>query len=252
MNTKYLAMLRCHAAVLLFTGLTLLSGCATTTDVNINSIVDPSLLNTGKRYVLTNGNNLKDRNDLFFREFSRYFDAVLQQDGYEKVSRLEDADLDIFFKYGLSDGRTGVYSYSSPIYDYVGGESITITENTAGTGGQKVTTIQIPARLERVGSDVQTRSYTLYNRYASLEARTVAKDKGEQSLEQRQKNPLVWSIYIYSVGESNDLRKVMPYLAAAAAPYIGLNTGQQITVPLKNDNPEVLKLKALTTNGNTK
>jgi len=248
MTTNHFVFLLHRVALLLFTVLLLLSGCATTTEVNVNSIVDPALVQTGKRYLLTNGNNEKAQDDLFFREFSRYFNAVLQQQGYEKVNNLADADMEIFFKYGISDGRTGVYSYASPIYDFVGGESITITENAGGTG-QKVTTIHIPARLQRVGTDVETRSYTLYNRTASLEARTVTKvEEGET---QRQKNPLVWSIYIYSVGESNDLRRVMPYLAAAAAPYIGLNTGQQITLKLKNDNPEVQKLKALTTNGNT-
>jgi hypothetical protein len=238
-----------HVAFLLFTVFLLLSGCATTVDVNVNSIVDPTLAHTGKRYVLTSANNKKAQNDLFFREFSRYFDAVLQQKGYEKAASLENADLEIFFKYGISDGRTGIYSYPSPIYDFVGGEFITITENAGGTTGQKVTTIHIPARLQQVGTDVQTRSYTLYNRTVSLEARTVT--KSAESSAQRQKNPLVWNTYIYSVGESNDLRKVMPYLAAAAAPYIGLNTGQQITVDLKHDNPEVLKLKALTTRGKT-
>lgn len=250
MIAKLIVISQHSVVLLLFTVLLLLSGCATTVDVNVNSIVDPALSHAGKHYVLTNANNQKAHDDLFFREFSRYFEAVLQKQGYEKVNSLADADLEIFFKYGISDGRTGVYSYASPIYDYVGGDSITITENTGGTTAQKVTTIHIPARMERVGTDVQTRSYTLYNRTASLEARTIA--KGEQSPEERQKNPMIWSIYIYSVGESNDLRQVMPYLAAAAAPYIGVNTGQQITVQLKHDNPEVLRLKALTTNGNNR
>jgi hypothetical protein len=249
MNTIQRLILHRHVAFLLITVLLLMSGCATTVDVNVNSIVDPSMAHMGKRYVLINGNNEKAQDDLFFREFSRYFDAALKQAGYEKVSNRDDADLDIYFKYGISDGRTGVYSYASPIYDFVGGESITITENTGGTTGQKVTTIHIPSRLERVGTDVQTRNYVLYNRTASLEARAVSKE--EESAAQKKKNPLVWSVYVYSVGESNDLRQIMPYLAAAAEPYIGLNTGQQINVALKHDSPEVLKLKALTTNGNT-
>lgn len=216
-----------------------LSGCANTQSVNVNSIVDPELTPPGKRYMLSSGSEGQNQDDLFFREFSRYFDTILQDAGYTKVSNRDEADLDIVFKYGISDGRTGVYSYTSPIYDFVGGESITITEKSSETAGQKVTTIRIPSRLERIGTSIETRSYTLYNRTAALEARMVNGAKGDKS-------PILWSIYIYSVGESNDLRKIMPYLAAAAAPYVGKNSGQQITVELKPDNPEVMRLKNLT------
>ena len=220
--------------------LMVVSGCASTVDVNVNSIVDPQLTPPGKRYVLSSETK---EDDLFFREFSRYFDTVLQDAGYTKVSDRNEADLDIQFKFGISDGRTGVYTFTSPIYDFIGGETITITESTPDGSGQKVTTIRIPPRFERIGTSLETRNYTLYNRMASLQARALSETKSTAEVDS---NPLVWSLYIYSVGESNDLRRIMPYLAAAAAPYIGKNSGQLVTVGLKADNPEVVRLQQLT------
>ena len=231
-----------HSVLLaLTTALLFVYGCASTVNININSIVDPALTPPGKRYVFNSGD--KNQDDLYFREFSRYFDTVLQDAGYIKVNTQQEADLDILFTFGISDGRSGVHSYASPIYDYVGGETITITEKTSGPNGQKVTTITIPSRLERVGTSIESRSYTLFNRTVSLEARLID-EQDEETPEQAA--PLVWSIYVYSVGESNDLRLVMPYLAAAAAPYIGKNTGQLIAIKLKADDASVQRLKGLT------
>ncbi|WP_455210230.1 hypothetical protein [Kaarinaea lacus] len=228
---------------IVFVALLFAYGCASTVKVNVNSIVDPEAAPAGKRYILSSN---KTQDDLFFREFSRYFDTVLQDAGYIKTGNREQADLDILLTFGISDGRTGVFSYASPIYDYVGGETITITEKTSDPSGQKVTTIKIPARLERVGTSIETRSYTLFNRTATLEARTIDKIVKDQPEDKpRQAPPLVWSIYIYSIGESNDLRLVMPYLAAAAAPYIGKNTGQLVEVKLKPDDIAVVRLKGL-------
>lgn len=236
---------RINTFCVFFTAMVFIAGCASTVGVNVNSIVDTQLTPTGKRYVLSSD---KSEDDLFFREFSRYFDTVLQEAGYIKTTDREEADLDILFKFGISDGRTGMYTYASPIYDFVGGETITITEKTSDPNGQKVTTIRIPARLERVGSSIETRSYTVFNRTASLQARAINKESADKSSAEENESTehLVWSIYVYSVGESNDLRRIMPYLAAAAAPYVGKNTGQLITVDLKPDDPAVLRLKQMT------
>lgn len=212
-------------------------GCASTVTVTLNSIADPGLAGQGKYYVITSGIDETGEEDLFFREFSRYFEVALNDAGYIKIDDIDKADMQIAFKYGISDGQTGVYSFTSPLYDFVGGETITITEKTSDPNGQKVTTINIPARFQRVGTSVETRGYTLYNRTASLEARTINKQSKDE------KGAVIWSMYIYSVGESNDLRLIMPFMAAAAAPYLGKNSGQQLSRDLKHDDPAVARIK---------
>lgn len=223
-----------------FAGILLMSGCASNVTVNVNAITNNAIKSAGNHYVLTNASGETDVKDLYFQEFSRYFQAVLKQQGYSRVSDKKDADFEIRFKYGLSDGRTGISTYSWPLYDTVGGETITITERTTDSSGNPTTTtrtIRLPARVERVGSSIETRSYTLFNRTASLEARLLNKDGSA--------GEVIWMVMISSVGESDDMRAIMPYLAVAASDFIGKNTGQQREIVLDKKDPRVQELKRL-------
>ena len=221
-------------------GLLLMSGCASRITVNVNAITNEAIKSAGNHYILTNAAGEVDEKDLYFQEFSRYFQSALKQQGYTRVSNKKDADFEIRFKYGLSDGRTGISTYSWPIYDTVGGDTITITEKTTDSSGNPTTTtrtIRVPARVERVGTSIESRSYTLFNRTASLQARLLNKDgkPGE----------VLWMVSISSVGDSNDLRAIMPYLVVASEDFIGKNTGQQREVVLNHDDPRVQALRKL-------
>lgn len=216
------------------------SGCAHNITISVNSIVDKTLSSDKKLYFLTSGLDDTTGDDLYFQEYRRYFDHILTKKGYIKTNILTEADILIIFKYGLSDGRSGYYTYSTPVYDYIGGETITITEPpTSGSSKAKVTTIHIPARYERIGTSLQSRSYTHYNRTASLKALLINK-------KDRDSDPRVlWQTHIYSVGESGDLRSIMPYLAAAAEPYVGENSGEQQSITLHNESPNVIEFRNL-------
>ena len=87
----------------------------------------------------------------------------------------------------------------------------------------------------QVGSAHEAYSYTVFNRYLNLAAFPVRGERSAQS-------PL-WNLNIYSVGESNDLRAIMPYLAAAGGPFLGKNSGQQQSVSIGEDNPLLLELR---------
>ena len=218
--------------------LVLLAGCATTVPVNVSAIAKSSLMTDGKQYVFTSAMTDVDDKDLFFQEFSRYFEHILKKQGYTRVSDSNAADLVIRFGFGISDGTTGISTFSVPVYDTIGGETITITENTTDSSGSPTTitrTIYIPPRLRRVGTEIEARSYTIFNRTATLEAREIKAD-------QSQGDP-VWMLMISSVGESDDLRGLMPYMAAAAAGFIGKNTGKQQEINLDPADPLVRELK---------
>ena len=173
---------------------------------------------------------------MYFKEFSAYFDRILQEKGYQKIADLQQADIEIRFKYGISQGATSINTFSTPIYEYIGGETYTITETSTDSTGNITTrkhSIRIPTTYQQTGTAIETSSYTVYNRTASLEARIVNKENA--GLEGK----VIWNTTIYSVGEISDLRQIMPYLAAAAAPYIGKNSSQQQTVILKRDDPKI-------------
>ncbi|NOZ52539.1 MAG: hypothetical protein GXP08_05260 [Gammaproteobacteria bacterium] len=223
--------------------LTMLTGCAHKVVVSVNAITDTAASVSGKRYYLTNMLESTQSSDLYFKEFRRYFDHILKKQGYEKSNNLANADLEILFSYGVSDGRTGIYTYSWPIYETFGGETVTITEKTTNTSGATTTTrrtVRIPAYTRQVGNSYETRSYTLYNRYANLAAFPL--NDGTSA-----KSP-IWTVEIQSVGNSNDLRATMPYLAAASNAYIAKNSGRQQSITLSKDNALLLELKQLLPN----
>ncbi|KPJ93678.1 MAG: hypothetical protein AMJ55_07585 [Gammaproteobacteria bacterium SG8_15] len=221
-----------------------LSACVSHVVVDVNAISDPQVTDYGKRYYLTNVNDGAAANDLYFQEFRRYFDYILQKQGFIVSESRDEADIEIQFHYGISDGTTGVQTYSWPIYETFGGHTITVTENITDASGNTRSvqrTMYVPAYVQRVGSTYETRSYTIYNRYVNLAALPITKVTGQPVTP-------VWSANIQSIGESNDLRAIMPYLAAASMPFLGRNSGRQQTIKLRHDDPLIVELRGLVVN----
>ena len=218
----------------------LLAGCAGYVTVNVSAISSNTVDSFGTRYLFASAMRDVDTKDLYFREYSQYFETILQKKGYIKVTHSLNADLEISFAYAISDGTTGISVFSWPIYETFGGETITITEQTRGPSGKLTTTtrqVHVPVRVQRIGTEVETRSYTLFNRTATLEARVINKDGSI--------GDIVWMVLISSIGNSGDLRGTMPYLAAASAEFIGINTGEQRKVVVNRKDPFVLELKSI-------
>jgi hypothetical protein len=53
----------------------------------------------------------------------------------------------------------------------------------------------------------------------------------------------LWKTTITSTGLSDDLRRVLPYMVAAAAPYMATDTGRQVSVELWENDPAALVIK---------
>ncbi len=228
--------------IIMATMLIAVIGCSSKVTVKVDSIIDKTVSSTGKHYVLTNGMNSAETNHLYFREFSQYFDYVLQKNGFTKVENRDQAELEIQFKYAISDGKMGMYSYSIPIYEHIGGETITITETSKGGSGETIVTkrtIRVPIRYRQTGTSVNTGSYTLYKSMVTLEAKTNSPPAN------RAKQTVLWQIHMSSVSESDDIRAIMPYLAAASDGFFGQNTGKQVKRVISEQDPFVIELKKL-------
>lgn len=221
--------------ILFILAMVFLSGCATHYVVQVSAIADTKLDPATSRYVLLNGNVKDGENDLFFREFSAYFIPILAQKGYQRVEDRKDADMEIFLRYAVSEGRTGISTFSHPVYETIGGNTINIIETKTDESGTTTTTrstVHIPVQTLYVGTSVESRSYTLYTSSAALEAYTI-KPAGQ----------ILWKTLMSSTSESNDLRTLMPVMAAAAAPYLAGNSGAAKTIQLKHDDPKISAIK---------
>ncbi len=232
--------MRIHAniltALLLAAGLT---ACGTqTVKVSIDSTVGEQQV-PGKRYVWLSGMAETSPADLHFREFSRYFQTILQQHGYRK-STDGKAPIAIYFSYGVSPGRTTQYTTTTPIYDWVGGDTIVYTETSKDEKGETTSTtrtITTPIRQRLIGMSVGTGQYTVFTRFVTLTAKRYRRGKKPGEM------PTLWQTRITSTGPSSDLRALMPVMAAAAAPYIAADTGEVRVVKIKRDDPRVKAFK---------
>lgn len=221
----------------------LFSACSNQPIVKVSSITNSNQVLSGKNYVLLSDMSETSENDLYFQEFSRYFHYILTNNGFKKVDEPSQADFRIMLSYGVSDGRTGIYSHSWPIYETIGGYSYTITETSTDANGKQVTIkkkIHVPAQTYRVGTELETRSYTVYSHAAKL----IAYNASETTETTSQSIP-IWSISLQNINESNDLRTTIPYLAAAASDYIGKNSGRQLSLKIDMDSSIVKELKNL-------
>lgn len=224
-------------ALLLAAGL---SACATQSlDITVDGISSQAAP-PNKHYLWRSGMPDVSANDLYFREFSRYFQTLLADRGYELQSG-DEAPVVIYFHYGVSPGRTTQYTTSMPIYDIVGGDTIVVTETQTDASG-KVTgkttrAISTPLRTRVVGVSMDTQHYTEYTSFAILEAKRY--EPGRKPAEMQ----TLWRTTINTTGPSNDLRALMPVMAATAAPYLGVNTGAAKRIEVKPDDPAATALK---------
>jgi len=220
--------------VTLLFGALLLSGCATTYVVKVDSIAVSSTPVAGIKYVLESGmSDVKD-NDLYFREFAAQFRRILNAKGYVEAATHADAAIGIKLSYGTSNGHNEFYSYLRPLYHVSGGENIIYKEIKTDSSGQKTestSTVYMPLRTQMIGYTNEMSSQTLFTHFAMLEADALA--AGETSGKQ------LWKTTIRLVDPSNDLRYLLPYMAAGAAPYIAGNTGAMQSVELKPNDPRV-------------
>jgi hypothetical protein len=214
------------------------AGCARIL-VSVNSFTGQKGI-TSRRYVLKPGMEGISDTDLQFQEFCKYIDTVLSEKGYTKSDNPESADMAILVQYGIGDRETLPYTYSSPIYGKTGGGTSNINASTRDAFGNYTYTTGTVSRPEQygvVGSELNTKYATTYLRYLKLDAVDYREYKATQKI------VFAWQTEIKSRGNYDDLRTVFPYLIVAAAPYLGEDTGKQISIKLKKTDDRVQKLK---------
>ncbi|MFV9646033.1 MAG: hypothetical protein ACNYWU_09440 [Desulfobacterales bacterium] len=229
-----------HRITMIFIAV-LLVGCSPKISVRIDSIVDQVEPIREKRYVLYSAVKGISVDDLYFREHSGYFRKILKQQGYRDVQDRENADVAIYFDYGISDGKVLHYTYTRPVYATVGSESIDVTERHTDASGETTSkttkSVFIPSRTYVAGMTTETESYTVYTAHAVLEAKEI--QQGDKTKNGR----TLWKTVITTTSKLDDLRRLMPMLAAASAPYLGTNTSGVKTVELGDNDPRVLGMK---------
>ncbi len=207
-----------------------MTSCSNPIRLQLDAINSPDYQMQGEHYLLLSGDPNVQTNDLYFQEFSRFAHHALKKLGAIPTESEETATLKVFFSYGSNNGISERYTYSTPIYDYVGGDTYTIRETD--TQNQTSTTeVYVPYQRRIVGREYHTQTITRYQSYMRIEGRK----NDEQSTQQ-------WMVTVEAVSDINDLRQLLPIMMSRAMPYIASNSEQVLNISVKYDDAAAQQL----------
>jgi hypothetical protein len=217
-----------------------LSACAVPPryQMSINTLIDPTSP-SGHSFVVLPGGVGADTNDLQFLEVRGYMNRALRSRGFTPAASGQTPDLAVFVAYGIGDPVNQSYSYSMPAWGQIPGSTTSITATSTGASGQSTTTATATTapRYGVVGSRQGTYSYTTFTRYLVVRAVDVARYRESGVVRE------AWHTAVVSTGSSGDLRAVLPILIAGSSRYLGSNTGQAVSIALRENDELVQSIR---------
>jgi len=193
------------------------TGCSITPkyQVSIDAITAQNISIAPSSYTIKALDEKKDTQGLIFQKHSQKLAQVLKQKGYIQTTEGQVAKQIIYFDYGLEKVNEETETYTEPDisfhmgwgYPYGGYYSPFFNPYYGGGFGG--------------GYSTYRKTHVYYNRYVIL----LAKDQFNKEL---------WRVDVSSVGESKNLKKIIPILIEAAEPYIGTSTVEPIQLVIKD------------------
>lgn len=207
---------------------------------NINSYVNSyasSPVPAGTTYVLYPAAEGVSPDDLEFLEYASHIEKALSAKGWRRISPHQQADLAVLVSYGIGDPQQHTTTSALPIFGQTGVQSAythgSVNLPTYGnTATYSQTTTYTPSYGITGYVPVQN-TYTTYQRWLNV----AAFDFGVYLREGKEAQ--VWRVSVTSSGSTGDLRQIIPYMAASAAPHFGSSTGKAVPVSLKMDGKEI-------------
>lgn len=211
-----------------------ITGCSSTYSFKVDAInnSDPNVKEL-KSYKIVSSNVQINEEDLEFQEVSQYIKTALSGRGYYEAPAIDNADMVIDVSYGVSEPQTDFKTKTSPIYGRSSGGFKTISTPVIDRNGNVRyvnNTVFTPSRVEVIGVQEQIIPIITYEKYLRMTSRDNRDIVNKESPTQ------VWSIYVKNKDESEDLRKYVPLMAAAAIPYVGENTENQQEIRIKEED----------------
>lgn len=223
------------AAVLLFTG-----GCANSYQVKVDSLAKPKA-EESISYKIINKNPAVRDDSLRYKEAAGYVRTALSGKGLYEAPDADKADLVVALDYGVGPPQSKMETVSEPIYLTMPGQVRTERVQTGtdrnGNPIYQTVTVQDPPRTEFAGYREYLVTVTTYEKYLRLNA-----TENKPAAEGRPPSE-IWTVDITSEGESRDLRKALPILAAASIEYVGRDSKGQKMIRIKDTDKDVAFIK---------
>jgi hypothetical protein len=191
--------------------------------VDINAYGNKENLTDKKVALLTCNDERISKSDLKHLEIEGYLKKALRQKGYTFTSDNNEANIVIFYEYGISDPKEYTYQRIVPVWGQTGIAYSETTQRKDVFGRPVYSTTNTPS-YGQVGGTAITKTTTKYMKWANISAYDA--DFYRQTGEDK----MLWLTEINSEGPSDDLRTVFPYMMAAAKEYMEQSSGQKISV----------------------
>jgi len=196
----------------------LTGGCASTYTFKVDAINNPEVEGLYS-YKIVSTNPEASEEDLEFKEAAEYIKTTLSAKGMYEAPDVEHADMIIDLSYGVGEPQVEFKTYYQP----VNGGWI--------HRGKRY-------RVELVGMEERVVPITVYEKHIRLTSLdNTQSDESEGPVQ-------AWSIYVKNKDQSDDLRKYLPLMAAAAIKYVGENTETQQEIKVRENDDEVSFVKA--------
>jgi len=193
-------------------------GCTTIINkyrVTVDAITNSDKIIQPTTYIIKPLGEDTDIDDLKFQRQSRRLAKILNKKGYREVNSKDLALQIIYFDYGIEKTKEETQIYTEPDISF------------GFSWGYPYRYPYYSPFWSDIGySSYRTyrKTYKLFNRYIVI----ISKDQSGKEL---------WRVDVSSIGESNNLEKIVPILIRASEPYIGKNIDKPINVVLE-ENPK--------------
>ena len=167
--------------------------------------------------------------NLEFQEYAHTLEKAISPRGYYRIpgDQILSARISITLSYSSSDPIRTRNISTSPVYGQVGYKSITHEGNT----------LKLDPAYGVVGTRTNVETEISYHHTLTLEAQELyfnSQGKVDPTLTKQ-----VWKTDIGCTSDTANIRELIPAMLAAAAPYVGTNSRQEITRNISSDDPLV-------------
>lgn len=181
--------------------------------ITIDATKAPNLIITPTTYTIKALGKDTDENSLKFQYHADILNSILEKKGYKQVDSINKAKEIIYFDYGIDKEFERVESYSEPNIGF----------------GISIGNAYHHRYNNPFWSEVGYRHYTTYtnkkiyyNRYITILAKDITTKKE------------LWRVDVSTIGESKNLKKIIPILLKSTIPYIGIDIKEPIKIIIKD------------------
>jgi len=218
----------------------LVSGCATTHTVKVDSLAKPKAEPVAS-YEIKNRNPKVADDSLRYKEAAAMVKTALSGKGLYEAPPNTKPDMVVDLDYGVGPPQYKRETISEPVYITLPGqirtERVQVGTDSQGRPVYQTVTVQDPPTTEFAGFREYAVTVVVYEKYLKLSAR-----ENKEAAEGRPA-PEIWTVDVTSEGESRDIRKNLPVLVAATVDYIGKDTQGQKTIRIKETGSEIAFIK---------